>query len=79
MDNDDYGVREISTFDVHHSEINYRAEGNANIVLALPLLCQVLRLAKSKRLSIVLYDSIHMYRVQRTHRHKHTMWEWRNE
>lgn len=60
MNDDDYGLREINTFDVHQSNINYRAEGNANIVLALPLQCQVLRLPKSKRLCIVLYDSIHM-------------------
>lgn len=53
-----YGLREINTFDAHHSNINYRAEGNANIVLALPLRCQVLRLPKSKRLCIVLYVSI---------------------
>lgn len=55
MDDDDYGIHELNTFDVNHSNINYRAEGNANIVLALPFRCQVLRLSKSKRLCIVLY------------------------
>lgn len=54
MNDDDYGVREINTFDVHHANINYRGEGNANVVLALPLRCQVVRLPKSKRLCIIL-------------------------
>lgn len=44
-----YSVRTISSFEVSHINIGYRAEGNANIVLSLPLQRQVLRLPKSTR------------------------------
>lgn len=47
----DYVTRTVDTFDVSRNGIDYRAEGNANIVLAIPQRCQVLRLPKkSKRL-----------------------------
>lgn len=47
----DYVTRTIDTFDISRNDIDYRAEGNANIVLAIPQRCQVLRLPKkSKRL-----------------------------
>lgn len=61
------GLRELDMFDVQHFDVNYRAEGDANIVLALPQRHQVLRLPKSKRLFIILttlakfsIDSIHI-------------------
>lgn len=48
---EDYVTRTIETIDIGRSDIDYRAEGNANIVLAIPHRCQVLRLPKkSKRL-----------------------------
>lgn len=47
----DYVTRTIDTFNISRNDIEYRAEGNANIVLAMPQRCQVLRLPKkSKRL-----------------------------
>lgn len=53
----DYVTRTIDTFDVSRNNIDYRAEGNANIVLAIPHRCQVLRLPKkSKRLYITHYS-----------------------
>lgn len=52
----DYVTRTIDTFDISRNNIDYRAEGNANIVLAIPQRCQVLRLPKkSKRLYITYY------------------------
>lgn len=46
-----YVTRTIDTFNICRNDIDYRAEGNANIVLAMPQRCQVLRLPKkSKRL-----------------------------
>ncbi|XP_031622852.1 inositol-pentakisphosphate 2-kinase [Contarinia nasturtii] len=42
----DYVTRVIDTFDVCRNDIDYRAEGNANIVLTIPKRCQVLRLPK---------------------------------
>ncbi|XP_055295906.1 inositol-pentakisphosphate 2-kinase [Sitodiplosis mosellana] len=42
----DYVTRTIDTFDISRNSIDYRAEGNANIVLAIPHRCQVLRLPK---------------------------------
>lgn len=41
-----YVTRIIDSFDVGHNDLEYRAEGNANIVLAIPQRCQVLRLPK---------------------------------
>lgn len=45
----DYVTRIIDTFEISHSDISYRAEGNANIVLAMPQRCQVLRLLKNPK------------------------------
>lgn len=45
----DYVTRTIDTFDISQSDIVYRAEGNANIVLAIPRRCQVLRLPKNTK------------------------------
>lgn len=45
----DYVTRTIDTFDISQSDIDYRAEGNANIVLAIPHRCQVLRLPKNTK------------------------------
>lgn len=44
-----YTARTIDMFEIDHTNIEYRAEGNANIVLALPQTCQVLRLPKCSR------------------------------
>lgn len=54
----DYVIqRTIDTFEISRNDIEYRAEGNANIVLSIPKRCQVLRLPKkSKR----LFDSFHL-------------------
>lgn len=41
-----YVTRVIDSFDVGRNDMEYRAEGNANIVLAIPQRCQVLRLPK---------------------------------
>lgn len=41
-----YVTRILDTFDIRRNDIEYRAEGNANIVLAIPHRCQVLRLPK---------------------------------
>lgn len=41
-----YVTRIIDSFDVGRNDLEYRAEGNANIVLAIPQRCQVLRLPK---------------------------------
>lgn len=41
-----YAARNIDTFTIGQSEMNYRAEGNANMVIAMPQRCQVLRLPK---------------------------------
>lgn len=46
----DYAIRTLDTFEIELNDIEYRAEGNANIVLALPQRCQVLRLPKQQRL-----------------------------
>lgn len=52
----DYVKRTIDIFNITQREMDYRAEGNANIVLAIPRRCQVLRLPKrSERL---FYSSI---------------------
>lgn len=55
-----YVTRTIDTFDISRNNIDYRAEGNANIVLAIPQRCQVLRLPKkSKRLhTFILFISV---------------------
>lgn len=45
----DYAIHTIDTFEIGPNDIEYRAEGNANIVLALPQRCQVLRLPKQQR------------------------------
>lgn len=45
----DYAIRTLDTFEIEANDIEYRAEGNANIVLALPQRCQVLRLPKHQR------------------------------
>lgn len=51
-----YITRTIRTFDVSRNDIDYRAEGNANIVLAIPQQNQVLRLPKKhKRLLTILF------------------------
>lgn len=42
----DYAIHTLDTFEIGPNDIEYRAEGNANIVLALPQRCQVLRLPK---------------------------------
>lgn len=42
----DYVTHPIDMFDISQNDMEYRAEGNANIVLALPQRCQVLRLPK---------------------------------
>lgn len=39
----------INTFIINQSEINYRAEGNANIVFAIPKRNLVLRLPKESK------------------------------
>lgn len=55
-----YVTRTIDIFDVNQRDIDYRAEGNANIVLAIPQRCQVLRLPKkSKRL--LLYSIVRQF------------------
>lgn len=41
-----YAARNSDPFVIGQSEINYRVEGNANIVIAIPQRCQVLRLPK---------------------------------
>lgn len=46
---ENYTARTIDMFEIDHTNIEYRAEGNANIVLALPQTCQVLRLPKCSR------------------------------
>lgn len=46
---ENYTARTIDMFEIDHRNIEYRAEGNANIVLALPQTCQVLRLPKCSR------------------------------
>lgn len=46
---ENYTARTIDMFEIDHTNIEYRAEGNANIVLALPKTCQVLRLPKCSR------------------------------
>lgn len=55
----DYAIRTLDTFQIEPNDIEYRAEGNANIVLALPQRCQVLRLPKHQRLQRLysLYSS----------------------
>lgn len=45
----DYAIRTLDTFEIEPNDVEYRAEGNANIVLALPQRCQVLRLPKQQR------------------------------
>lgn len=54
----DYTIHILDTFEIRPNDIEYRAEGNANIVLALPQRCQVLRLPKQQslqRLFIVFF------------------------
>lgn len=46
---ENYTARTIGMFEIDHTNIEYRAEGNANIVLALPQTYQVLRLPKCSR------------------------------
>lgn len=56
----DYVTHPIDTFDISRSDMEYRAEGNANIVLALPHRCQVLRLPKIlKRYFLFLCFHLH--------------------
>lgn len=55
--NVNYITRTIDVFEIDHTNIKYRAEGNANIVLAIPQRFQVLRLPKncSKRLKLFFF------------------------
>lgn len=51
-----YVTRVMNTFEIGRNEMEYRAEGNANIVLAIPQRCQVLRLPKiAKRFDTTHY------------------------
>lgn len=45
----DYAIHTLDTFEIEANDIEYRAEGNANIVLAVPQRCQVLRLPKQQQ------------------------------